>query len=258
MRKLIAAAWLAATSLLIAVPASADSPVTLPPLAPGEVLLETNAIGITTSPATSARISLTVSAEAASEADARRAAATAIQRVTAAARAAGVPAADIDASDINVSAAMSDMYNMTMDPTEMNAMEASGMENAHYASATVVIRMRNAGATPALHRSLNAIENVDASIPEYSLDDDSAPRRAARAEAVRKARADAESYAAALGMRLSRVLRVTERTGLDFLGMAFSESNTAMRTFRDYERSMAEGQVMTFVVVGVDYALAPR
>jgi hypothetical protein len=54
------------------------------------------------------------------------------------------------------------------------------------------------------------------------------------------------------------VLRVTERTGLDFLGMAFSESNTAMRTFRDYERSMAEGQVMTFVVVGVDYALAPR
>ncbi|HEX9932773.1 MAG TPA: SIMPL domain-containing protein [Allosphingosinicella sp.] len=256
MRKLIVAAWLTATSLLVAVPAAADSPVTLPPLAAGEVLLETNAIGIATSPATSARLTIAVSVEGATEAEARRAAAAAVQRVTAAARAAGVAASDIDASAVEVS---SDPY---LDDMMMNAaMEANLTTDAsevHTASATVTIRMRSAAATPALHRTLEAIDNVNAGVPEYSLDDDSAARRTARGEAVRKARADAEAYAAALGMRLGRVLRVTERTGLDFLGMAFSESNTAMRTFRDYERSVAEGQVMTFVVVGVDYALTPR
>ncbi|MEA3041376.1 MAG: hypothetical protein QOC65_865, partial [Sphingomonadales bacterium] len=89
MRKLIVAAWLAASSLLIAVPAAADSPFSLPPLAPGEVLLEINAVGISQAPASSATISVVISAEEASEAAARRAAATAVQRVTAAARAAG-------------------------------------------------------------------------------------------------------------------------------------------------------------------------
>jgi uncharacterized protein YggE len=253
MRKLFAAAWLAATSLLVAVPAAADSPVTLPPLAAGEVLLETNAVGIARSPATSARLTVTVNAEGATEAEARRAATTAVQRVTAAARGAGVPASDIDAGRVAVS---SDPYFTD----SLNAMgeNISDASEVHTASSTVNIEMRNASATPALHRALEAIENVNAGTPEYSLDDDTAARRTARAEAIRKARADAEAYAAALGLRLGRVLRVTERTGLDLLGMALSESNTAMRTFRDYERSMAEGQVMTFVVVGVDYALVPR
>jgi hypothetical protein len=256
MRKFIVAAWLAASSLLVAVPAAADGPVSLPPLAPGEVLLETNAVGITRSPASSARISASVMAEGSSEAEARRAGAAAIQRITAAARAAGVPSSDIEAGDLSVA---SNDYAMTnaADIDGNLTMDVSG-EPVHYANGTVVIRLGNAAAGPALHRALDAIENVSSGMPEYVLDDDSAARRTARAEAVRRARADAEAYAAALNMRIARVLRVTERTGLDFIGMALSESNTAMRTFRDYERSMADGQVMTFVVVGVDYALAPQ
>jgi hypothetical protein len=137
-------------------------------------------------------------------------------------------------------------------------MESPDLPEVHHASSTVVIRMRRAASTQALHRALDAIDNVSVAVPEYTLDDDAAARRSARADAVRRARTDADSYAAAMNMRIGRVLRVTERTGVDMLGMALSESNTAMRTFRDYERSVAEGEVMTMVVIGVDYALAPQ
>ncbi|HEX8655784.1 MAG TPA: SIMPL domain-containing protein [Allosphingosinicella sp.] len=257
MRKFIVVVWLAASSLLIAVPAAADSPVNLPPLAPGEVLLEINAVGISQAPATGATISVAIAAEETSEASARRAGAAAVQRVTAAARAAGVAAADVDASTLNVSSTTYGGGNYTSDML-LNAADTLASGEIHYASGTVTIRLRNAAAGPALHRNLAAIDNVTAAAPVYTLDDDSTARRAARTEAMRRARADAESYVEAMNMRIARILRVTERTGLDFLGMALSESNTALRTFRDYERSMAEGQVMTFVVVGVDYALAPR
>ena len=57
------------------------------------------------------------------------------------------------------------------------------------------------------------------------------PRRSGGAEArgagagARPARADAEAYAAALGLRVVRVVRVTERVGMDFFSMMMNESD---------------------------------
>ena len=55
MRKLLVAGFVAASSLMMTA-AAGHGPVTLPPLAPGEVLLEVNAVGIVATPATSATL----------------------------------------------------------------------------------------------------------------------------------------------------------------------------------------------------------
>jgi len=264
MRKIVVAGWLAASSLVLAVPAAADSPVSLAPLAPGEVLLEVSGVGIARTPATSATLTATVAANGDTEAEARRSAMTALQRINAAARAAGIAAADIDAGAVQVStdpyASYSEaMYENTV--SDMNASDAMMNMTAvpgHTATASVSIRFRSPAAAAPLQRTLAALENVTAGEPAYQLDDDSAARRTARAEAVRKARVDAETYAATMNMRVARVLRVTERTGLDLLALGLTENSTILREVQGLERQMRDGQIGTYAIVGIDYALAPR
>jgi uncharacterized protein YggE len=257
MRKIFTVAMLAASSIVMAVPASADGPVSLPPLAPGETLLEVNAVGIVSSPATSASIVVTLRGEGVSEAEARDTLAAQLARATAAARAAGATAADIRVTPgESGSVPVMDMdMNATMD-TEMNMAGIS--TESYFAESRVEIRLSDATRAQGLQRNLESIGAATVAAPVYDLENDSAARRAARAAAIANARADAESYALALNMRIGRILRVTERTGLDFMGMALSESNTAMRTIRRMEGAGRSAQVDTYVVVGVDFAMAPR
>lgn len=261
MRKSVVAAWIAISSLVAAVPAAADSPASLPPLAANEVLLETMAVGVARTPATSAMLSASVRVEAATEEEARRAATIAIQRVTAAARAAGVAAADIDAGAVAVSDDMygGDMMNAMMADVDMDSMNSTmESQTLHYATSTVTIHLRSAAAAPGLLRALGDIENVSPGTADYMLDDESVARRTARTEAIRNSRADAEAYAASMNMRIARVLRITERTGLDLAALAIGESSLLTREMRAFERSQREGQVSTYAIVGVDYALTPR
>jgi hypothetical protein len=252
MRKSVVAVWLALSSVVAAVPAAADSPISLPPLAPGEVLLEVGAIGVATSPATSATLTVTIMVEGETEEQARRLADAALARVVAAARAAGVAAADIDSSAADASTMSTDLYNATYAMGD-NGLGATSMS---YANAGAVIQMRNPAALPALRRTLSGIEHVSVGEPDYRLDDDSAARRTARSDALRRARADADAYAASMNMRVVRVLRVTERGGTDFMSMLFGEPQVV----REFEpgRTNRNGQVQTLAVLGVDYALAPR
>lgn len=259
MRKIFTAALLAACSILAAGPASADGPVSLPQLAAGEALLEVNAVGIVSSPATSATIVVNLRAEAATQEDARRALAGQAARVGAAARAVGVAAADIGVTPTGSGVSPAAESGMDMDMGMGNAahaVETTAAGETYYAGSRVEIRLRDAARAQGLYRSLESLDAGTVAAPVYDLDNDSAARRAARAAAIANARADAESYAAALGMRVQRILRVTERTGLDFMGMALSESNTVMRTMRRMESSSRNAQVDTFVLVGVDFVLA--
>jgi uncharacterized protein len=258
MRKSVIAAWAVLCSLAAAVPASADSPVSLPPLAPGEVLLEVNAVGVVRTPATSAVVTANVSAMGTTEEEARRSAQATAARVAAAARAAGVAPGDIAAGEISVDQTLStDIYAMNAS-YEANLAEAA--PETHYASAAVVITVRSAAAVtvPALVRTLSAIEHVEAGSPQYRLDDDRAARREARARAVQNARADAESYASSMGMRIVRVLRATERTGLDAMPMMLTENNALGRFIQEGPGgSNRDAQIETYAILGVDYALAP-
>lgn len=263
MRKLVVAAWLAASSVIAAVPAAADGPVSLPPLAPGEVLLEVNGIGIARTPASHAVLTVVVRGEGATEAEARSAVQQAIAAVTAAARRAGAAPADIRTAPIEVRSDMDYSYGNAMGiDVDMNATVDTTMGEVteiSVATSTVTIRLRNAAAAPDLGNALSGQAGTSVSSTSYELEDDSAARRQARAEAVSRARADAESYAASAGMRVARVLRITERTGLDSLPMMITEQRTARRFSEGpWGQREGDGFVETYAVVGVDYALAPR
>jgi hypothetical protein len=171
-----------------------------------------------------------------SEAEARGTLAAQLARATAAARAAGATAANIRVTPgESGSAPVMDMdMNATMDTEIVGNMAAMSPES-YFAESRVEIRLGDATRAQGLQRNLESIDAATVAAPVYDLENDSAARRAARAAAIANARADAESYALALNMRIGRILRVTERTALDFMGMALSESNTAMRTIRRME-----------------------
>lgn len=259
MRIVIAAALLAAFSVLTTAPAAADGPASVPQLAPGEVLLEVNGLGMVRSPATLATVTGTAEGRGPTEADARRALAAEVERMTAAARAAGAPAADIRVTPVAVGEAIDTaIYDEGLPGESDEAGRARREARRYQARSTVTVRLREPTRAPALQATFGAAELWNPQQPLYELIDDSEARRTARTRAVAAARTDAESYAAALGMRIVRVLRVTERTGLDFLGMAVSESNRLMQGWRSFADAQAEGQVETYVLTGVDFVLAPR
>jgi hypothetical protein len=261
MFNVVAAAALAVSGLS-ADAAVGDSPVSLPQLAPGEVLLSVNGLGNVRSPATLATVSATADARGATEAEARQALQAKIREMTAAARAAGAGADDIRVapeavSEVDETLGMRDFQ--TAEPDEAAAAAA----RRYYGRTAVTVRLRNVGRAQALNARFNSFSTnsypyFGGGGPIYELIDESGARRAARTQAISNARADAESYAAALNLRIVRVLQVTERGGLDFLSMTVSESNALIGAMRSFSSAQAEAQVETYAVVGVDFVLAPR
>jgi len=258
MRMLFAAALMAASALAATAPpaaAAADPIAAAPQLAPGEVLLSVNGLGAVRSPATLATVTGTADARAASEAEARQALQAKLRDMTAAARAAGATADDIRVSEETVSE--EEVYTGVPNDPETEAARA----RRFYARASVVVRLRNVARAQALQARYGGFSSMGyfgGGGPIYELVDESGPRRAARAQAIANARADAESYAAAAGLRIARIVQITERGGLDFLSMTVSESNALIRAMRSFSSAQAEAEVATYAVVGVDFVLVPR
>jgi uncharacterized protein YggE len=92
--------------------------------------------------------------------------------------------------------------------------------------------------------------------PDYELADDRAARRAAKADALAKAKEEADAYAAMLGMRVSRLLRVGERGAADMTDP--SEILAYVKAARAGGGVTDERKVETTVRLAVDYALVPR
>ncbi|HEX8525678.1 SIMPL domain-containing protein [Allosphingosinicella sp.] len=252
MRKLAVAVWLGLSSIVAAGPATADGPIVVAPLAPGEVLLEVNAVGIVSTPATAATITVEVAANREAEADALRSASEAVQQVRSAARAAAVAEGDIEAADVETAIRGADAYgyNVIIEPNAVSEMVLDG-----YGSSTITVRVRDVAVVPELQRRFAQIPDVASTTVEYLLEDETAARRAARADALARARSDAEAYAAGLNMRVARVLRVTERA--DFTSAVFGNGRMdgELRALMQPRRT---ARIQTFALVGVDYALAPR
>lgn len=258
-------------ALALAVPVLAGDAiaqaVSTAPLAPNEVLLELSANGTVTTRADLVTVQVQINGGGATEEEARRAAEAQVARVTQVARSAGVAAADVEAGEITTMPVMdmmtADMNAMVMTENSMDMgmtedLTVTNMamgELTANAAVMVEIRLRNVDRLEALNRALDEAGIMAVPMPVYSLADPAAPRRAARAQALAAARADAEAYAAALGLRVVRVARVSERVGTDFFSMMMNES--MMR------RSMNGGaqnepDIQTTMIVGVDYVLAPR
>jgi uncharacterized protein YggE len=261
--------------------ATAQAPVMVQPLAPGEVLLEVNALGFVTTRADRATLSFTITASGETEAAARTVVQQSIAEIRTMLHGQGIGDADIriqpittyDTGTMPADMSMTMDTNMSMAATnaaaeDMNATmvaddTSDAMANAVEAvpgvsaNAQAEIVIRNVDRVTAIQSALME-RGIFASGVTYAVNDDSVPRRQARMQATQKARADAETYAAALNMRVARVVRVTERLGLDLLGMAANESQMLTQIFSPTAMRANGSQVPTIVVVGVDFALAPR
>jgi uncharacterized protein YggE len=90
--------------------------------------------------------------------------------------------------------------------------------------------------------------------PAYELANDSGPRRIALQDALSKARADAENVAAAMSMRVARIVRVSERTGQNDVGWNVEAAMRQAYGLNTSNRPVAATEVR----INVDFALAPR
>lgn len=248
--------------------ATAQAPVSTPPLAQGEVLLEVNALGLVMTRADKATLTFNVSASGETEAEARAASEDRLREVRTRLRALGTAEADIrvqpmaaypggggiDMMAVNATMAVEE-YGNAAEPMDTNSVP---MSLGYSASAQVQVTIRAMDRVADIQRMLTELSIYVSGAPEYALNDDSSPRRQARAQAMQKARADAEAYALSLNMRVARVVRVTERIGLDGLGLLASEGTLLGGIFNSAALRGLGPDVPTFVVVGVDYALAPR
>ena len=259
MRQIIYSALLAASALLAVVPVAAESAVRLPPLAPGEVLLEVDGIGIVRTPATAATVTTVVLGHGGTRREAEQSLAAEVERVRTAARAAGATDADIGVDSTGVD----DLTRMVVVADRIEA-ASEGRDHSVEIANRITIRLRNPGHAAELHDRLNPSSSYGRlSQPVYEIADPAAARRQARNAALGQARADADAYAEALGMRVVRILRATERAGFDYLGTLLTDPEAI-----DYVSNLGPGylyygrtpraEVATAAVVGVDYVLAPR
>jgi uncharacterized protein YggE len=243
-----------ALALGAALPAPAAAQVSVAPLAQGEVLVQTSTLGHIVSAPDRATLSVLVSAQGPNNEVARREAQARLSRVRAAVAAAGVAPADIAAGEVSIG------FNYTAMPPELVMAVAGGLLGNEAgggvtAMATLQITIRDLGRMAAVRAALEG-SGVIMAPPAYSLADDSAARNAARAQAMQKARAEAESYAASLNMRVVRIVRITERIGLEGLNLILTDTQAFNRIFTRMWRPATD--VDTMVAVGVDFALAPR
>lgn len=187
--------------LALAAPLAAQAPVSVAPLGPGETLLEVSQTGEARAVPDVAEFNAEVAAEAATPRAALAAAAARADQLVRAAEAAGVPARDLRTEAVRVQ------------PHRVKDRDGdeTGPVLGYAASTRFRLRLTELGRAPAVVDALVDAGATSLSGPDFSFADEAPVRARARRAAVEAALREASDYAAALGRRVGRVLRVSER-----------------------------------------------
>lgn len=215
-------------------------------LRPGELLLELDVDGIARSRADKVTLSIPLVSTGGTSAEARRINQALGARALAAARSAGIGEAD---ATIVPRRSRGFPGNDAIE----SMLAAQNPERTHGASTFLEIRLRDPSRFEALRDALEAAGVEDVPDPQFSLADDGAARRSAKADALQRASEEAEIYARNLGMRVDHMLRVSERVSLNF-----GDYDSAQTLYlRMLGLAGAEGgEVETRVRLAVDFALS--
>jgi uncharacterized protein YggE len=242
--RLIAAAALAAA----AIPAAAAAQAIPVALAPGEVLLQVEAEGVARSRPDVMTISAGVTTTGRSAKEALAANNVLASRLLEAVRAQGVASGDVQTEQLGVRPQF-DRADENRAGDEGRAPRITG----YIANNSLELRLRDLGKAGDIVSALFEAGANNVRGPTFSLSAPASANRQARAAAVAAAREEADTYAAALNMRVSRVLRVSERgeIGREQDGYIMVTGSRVMRT------PLAPGEVRTTARVWIDYALVP-
>ncbi|RXZ34586.1 DUF541 domain-containing protein [Sphingomonas desiccabilis] len=214
-------------------------------LQPGETLLEVQSLGERSGVPDRASFTVAVDTPGATPAAALEANAAASARLAAAARAAGVEAAALRTSNLSVRP----RYRQDRDGDE--AGEVIGYRaNSRFSLQKLSLPVAEKAVAALVEAGATEVEG-----PDFAFADDAPLVRASRADAIRKAQQQAEDYAAALNMRVVRVLRVSERAS------SGGESEiivTGARQRAGLLPVLAPGEQAITTRIWIDFALAPR
>lgn len=213
--------------------------------ATGEVPLQISAAGSVTTLADKITVTIPVSASGETSAVAR-----AVNQVTIDWLKTALVGQGVDAGAITILPPQTGLFGVFSVADGARAAAAAGKKTAR---AVVQVELRDAAQ---LARVTELLEGRDQtmSAPVYALRDDSAARATAAAEAIRKARAEAERTAAAMGYRVVRVTRVSN------YGQALFDSGDLANMAQTMlaARGGNGAQIITQVRVWVDFAMRPR
>jgi uncharacterized protein YggE len=217
-------------------------------LAPGEVLLKIDADGEATSRPDLMGISAGVVTTGRTAKAALAANNVLANRLLDVVRAQGVAPRDVRTEELSVKP----QFDKT-DEQRANDEDRSPRIVGYVATNRLTLTLRDLGKAPDIVNALfeSGANNVRG--PSFGLSDPTPARREARRAAVAAARAEADDYAAALGMRISRVLRVSERG-------AFDEEDGNMITVtgsRIPPTPLEPGEIRTRIQIWIDYAMVP-
>jgi uncharacterized protein YggE len=246
------------TMLLLAIGAFANgaaSAQTPGALTPGTVELKISAAGQSVKPADYVTVYVPISTNGDTAPAARAANSAAIATLTSALVAHGV---DRDAITLlppsgRMGFVGNEAYDLSDGPLVPQAMTAT-MARKKSASSIVRIRLTNITLFDRVREVLDQQNLATLGAPLYALDDDRAAKNAAVAEAIGKAKQDAEAYAVPLGLRVERITSVSN------YGDAASvvpDANFIMQMVMGTQ-DVAPGSVTTRVQVWVNFVLSSR
>lgn len=194
--------------------------VATPVLAPGSTMLSITAEGQSRRAPDLALFSAGVVTQGANAAEALSANASRMDRVLAALRRAGIEARDLQTSAVSLQPRYSDperdaqirareLRQPYIPPVQPEAPRIIGYE----ARNSLSIRLRRLGQMGRIIDTLAAEGANQIDGPNFTVDDQRAALDEARTEAVANARARAELYARAAGLKVSRILSISETGG---------------------------------------------
>jgi uncharacterized protein len=243
-----------AVALIVGRPPAAQgaSPVVL---APGEVLAQSAGTGQVRSKPEVARFRLTISARADNAANARSACDAALRDLEAKLRSLGVPDSSITVlppGTTQIGFIGNEAYSDDEAPNPVGAAALLTMARQRkIATVGVQIELTDMSRLTSVRQLLLDRDDVTAQPPTLSLRDDTVARRAAVAQAVAKAKEEAEAYAGALGLRVSRIVRVFDPAATSEQPQVWSQMITLMS-------GGTGNEVVTEARLGMEVVLAPR
>ncbi|MEO6635092.1 MAG: SIMPL domain-containing protein [Allosphingosinicella sp.] len=241
-------AGLAAALTLALLPSAAAAQSVPIALNPGEVLLQVEAEGVNRSRPDVMTITAGVVTTARTARDALGANSALASRLIDVVRSKGIEPRDVRTAELSVQPQLEelneDAENKGRTPRVLG----------YVARNTLELRLRDLAKAPDVVDALFGAGANSVAGPEFSLAEPAPAERMARRAAVEAARLEADTYAEALGMRVARVLRVSERNDFESEG----GQQIIVTGSRVRATPIEPGELVTSIRVWIDYAMVPR
>ncbi|MFC0684753.1 SIMPL domain-containing protein [Novosphingobium clariflavum] len=246
--RLLAAA--AFTALALASAPAAMAQQTVPAIEAGHTLLTINAEGSTTRTPDMASYSAGVTSQGTTASEAMGANSQAMARVIAALKKAGIADKDIQTTNLSLNPVYAE-------PKRQPDGSFSGEPRAivgYQATNTVNVRQRKLADTGKVIDALVTAGANQVNGPDFTLSAPDAAQDEARTDAIKTARARADLYARAAGLRVVRIVSISEGGGYAPQPMIYARSKAAMESLASAP-PVAAGELQMSVNVTVQFEL---